>query len=320
MKLALIATVAFTLGMLPAQAAYPEKPITLVIPFPQGGSTGFTAKVLAEQLQKILKQPVTLLEKPGNFGITAIDEIRGKTDGYTLMVGSIITNSMTPIMHKEKFTFDYDREIVPISMLATFPSVFMTRLNNPANTVKELLENLKKTSGKMTIGIDFPGTYSEADFVTLAKTADLKVTVRLSNGALAILNNIVEGRIDVSMLNVATSTANKGKFKPLAVSSTRRLSNFPDVPTMAESGYPQIGTNNWQGLFAARGTPQDVIDALHKAVVQAMNTPEAKEAFTKVDAEAVTSASPAQLAQHMRDEMVKWERLRPEVMGLPIEP
>src|SRR5690242_5938366 len=111
----------------PAAADYPERPITLIIPFPPGGSTGYTATVLAEDLQDIVKQPVKVEPKTGHFGINAIQEIVGTTDGYTLMVGSIITNSMTPVMHRDKIAFDYDKEIVPVTKLASFPSVLMTQ-------------------------------------------------------------------------------------------------------------------------------------------------------------------------------------------------
>src|SRR3974390_258365 len=105
----------------PALAIYPEKPIRLVIPFPPGGSTGYTAKVLADELTKVLHQPVTVDPKPGNYGINAISELVGQSDGYTLMVGSVITNSMTPVMHKRDIKFDYDAEIVPVTRLADFP-------------------------------------------------------------------------------------------------------------------------------------------------------------------------------------------------------
>ena len=306
---AVLAIVALAAGILPA-AAYPDRPITLVIPFPPGGSTGYTAKLLAEQLSRALGQPVSVEAKTGNFGINAIKEIAGRTDGYTLMVGSIITNSMTP---------DYDREIIPITKLATFPSVLMVQPSNPANSVKEALAHLKSTSGKLRFGTDFPGTYVDVDFIMLGRAADLKVTIRSANGALAILNDLVEGRIDMAMLNVATASANTGKYKPLAVTSSARLPNFPGVATMTEAGFPGIGTSNWQGLFAARGTAPEIIQVMHKAAVGAMSTAPAREEIAKVNATVVTSESPEKLAAEIRDEMATWEKLAPDVMGLPAE-
>jgi tripartite-type tricarboxylate transporter receptor subunit TctC len=314
-----LAAFAFALGAFPAAAGgYPEKPITLIIPFPPGGSTGFTAKVLAEEMEKIVKQPVRVEPKTGNFGINALADIVGKTDGYTLMIGSIITNSMTPVMHRQKIGFDYDKEILPITKLAAFPSVLMTAPSMPADNVKDVLARLKGSSGRLRFGTDFPGTYVDVDFIMLGKAADLKVSIRSANGALAILNDLVEGKIDMAMLNVATATANQGKYKPLAVTGTRPLSNFPTVPTMAQAGFPQIGTSNWQGLFAAR-VPPDIIVALHKAAVEAMNSPRSKEEFAKINAEITTSEAPAKFAAEIKAERASWEKLVPEVMGLPAE-
>jgi tripartite-type tricarboxylate transporter receptor subunit TctC len=314
----LLAIVVLILGVPPA-AAYPDKPITLVIPFPPGGSTGYTAKVLAEQMAKALGQPVNVDAKTGNFGINAIKEIVGKTDGYTLMVGSIITNSMTPIMHRDKLGLDYDKEIIPVTKLATFPSVLMVQPSNPAASVKDALARLKSASGKLRFGTDFPGTYVDVDFIMLGRAADLKTSIRAANGALAILNDLVDGKIDMAMLNVATASANQGKYKPLAVTSTARLPNFPSVPTMAEAGFPNIGTGNWQGLFAARGTAAEIIQMLHRAAVDAMTATESRQEIAKVNAAVTTSESPDKLAAEIKNEMATWERLAPEVMALPQE-
>jgi tripartite-type tricarboxylate transporter receptor subunit TctC len=315
-----VAALALVLG-LPhgVTAAYPDKPITLIIPFPPGGSTGYTAKVLAEEMEKILKQPIKVETKTGDFGINAMREIVGKTDGYTLMVGSVITNSMTPVMHREKISFDYDKEIVPITKLASFASVLMAPPAMSADSVKDALARLKSTTGTLKFGTDFPGTYVDIDFIMLAKVADLKVSIRPANGALAILSDLVAGKIDMAMLNVATASANIGKYKPLAVTSARRLSNFPDVPTMAEAGYPNIGTSNWQGLFAARGTASDVIQNLHKAAVEAMNSATAKEEIAKVNADITTNETPEQLAAEIQAEMATWERMAAQVMALPAD-
>jgi tripartite-type tricarboxylate transporter receptor subunit TctC len=315
----LFALALVTASLIPAAADYPEKPITLVIPFPPGGSTGFTAKVLAEALETVVNQPVKVEPRTGNFGINAIQEIIGKTDGYTLMVGSIITNSMTPVMHRDKMSFDYDKEVVPITKLAAFPSVLMTQPANPANSVNEALARLKSTSGQLRFGTDFPGTYVDVDFIMLGKAADLKVSIRSANGAVAILNDLVDGKIDMAMLNVATAAANIGKYKPLAVTSAVRLSNFPDVPTMAEAGFRHIGTSNWQGLFAARGASPEIVRALHRAAVAAMSSAKASQQIAKVNAAVVTSETPEKLAVEISAERATWEKLAPEVMALPKE-
>lgn len=319
-KRCLLAIFLVMTAVFPANAKYPEKPIRLVIPFPPGGSTGYAAKVLASELQKILGQPITLDVKPGNFGINAIGELVGQSDGYTLMVGSVITNSMTPVMHRQDIKFDYDSEIMPITRLADFPSVVMVSPSATANTVKKFLTSLKKGSGKLTLGTDFIGTFVDVDTIMLAKTVGLKVSYHPNpNGANGVLADLIAGKSNIALLNVATATANVGKFKPLAVTGARRLPNFPDVPTMTEAGYAGIGTSNWQGLFVSRSAPAEVVQLLYDATVKAMNSPEAKAAFDKVNATVTISASPAKFAGEIKDEMATWQKLLPEVLALPSE-
>lgn len=304
----------------PTQGAnFPDAPVTLIIPFPQGGSTGYTAKVLADELQKIWRQSVSLEVKSGNFGINAIETIVGKSDGSRLMVGSIITNSMTPVMHPEKMSFSYDKEIIPISRLAEFPSVVMVRTDAPADDLKSYLAYLKQTSGKLIYGTDFVGTYVDVDAIQIGKIAGLRVAYHAVNGAAAILNALLEGKINFALLNVATASDNIGKYKALAVTATRRLANFPGVPTMDELGFSGIASVNWQGLFAARGVSPDVVQTLHAAVAKAMATPEAGEAFAKVNAGIAVSVSPAAFADEIKAEMVRWEKAKPEVLALPQE-
>ena len=300
-------------------ANYPDKPVRLVIAFPPGGSTGFTAKVLSDQLHKALGQPFVIDVKTGDFGINALRELVGRTDGYTLMVGSIITNSMTPVIRRSSLNFDYDREILPVTRLADFPGVVMAQSSVPAATVKDFLAHLKKTSGKLRFGTDFRGTFVDVDVVTLGRSADLKVAYRTADGANAILADLVDGKIDVAFLNVATASANLGKYKALAVTGPRRLANFPGVPTMAESGFAGIGTGNWQGLFVPRETPPEIVALLHKAAVAAMSSPESRQAFDQVNAAISTSASPETFAAEIAAEMRKWETIIPDVMALPQE-
>lgn len=175
-------------------------------------------------------------------------------------------------------------------------------------------------SNPLTLGTDFIGTFVDVDTIMLAKTAGLKVSYHPNpNGANGVLADLVAGKSNIAFLNVATATANAGKFKPLAVTGARRLPNFATVPTMTEAGYAGIGTSNWQGLFASRHAPADIVQLLHQAAVKAMNSPEAKTAFDKVNAAITTSETPAKFATEIKGEMVTWQQLLPEVLALPPE-
>jgi tripartite-type tricarboxylate transporter receptor subunit TctC len=195
----------------------------------------------------------------------------------------------------------------------------MVRTDAPADDLKSYLAYLKQTSGKLIYGTDFVGTYVDVDAIQIGKIASLQVAYHAVNGAAAILNALLDGKINFALLNVATASGNIGKYKALAVTATRRLANFPSVPTMDELGFSGIASVNWQGLFAARGVSPDLVQTLHAAVAKAMATPEAGEAFAKVNAGIAVSVSPAAFADEIKAEMVRWEKAKPEVLALPQE-
>jgi len=296
---------------------YPEGAVKLVLPFPLGGSTGYTATVLARELTAVLGQSVTVEPRTGNFGIAALQHLRDNSDGHTLLVGNLTSNSMTPVFHRDALGFDYLAQIAPISKIADFPSVVMTQLSAPAGTLAEFLSHLRSTTGTLVYGTDFLGAYVDVDAIALGKASSLRVAYHATDGAAGILADLLAGRTDLAFINVATATSNMGTFKPLAVYGEKRLPNFPDVPTMAEAGYPGIGTSNWQGLFASRRSPQAIIARLYDAVVSAMLTEASQEAFAAVNAAIATSESPTAFAEEISSEMARWERLKPEILALP---
>jgi tripartite-type tricarboxylate transporter receptor subunit TctC len=292
-------------------------PLTLTLPFPLGGSTGYTATFLAGALKQELGGDVRVEPRTGNFGINALQDLIAHPDGRTLLVGNLTSNSMTPVFHRDKLGFDYREEIAPVSKLADFPSVVMTQLSFPADTLAGVLAHLKRTSGTLVYGTDFLGAYVDVDAINLGRAAGLKVAYHATDGASSILADLLAGRTDLAFINVATATANIGKFKPLAVYGSRRLKNFPAVPTMTEAGFPAIGTGNWQGLFASRRASTDIIARMHRAAAAAMSTHAAREAFDSVNATIATSASPEAFGAEIQAEMAVWERMKPKIMSLP---
>jgi tripartite-type tricarboxylate transporter receptor subunit TctC len=291
----------------------------MIVPFPPGGSTGYTAGILADQLPRILGQSVGVETHTGNFGINALQELIGKTDGHTLMVGNIITNSMTPVVHRADMTFDYGKEIVPVTRLADFPMVVMVQVSAPADTLRDFLAHQMQNSGKLRFGTDFLGSPGAVDFLMLGRPVGLKVSYHATDGAIGILNDLIAGTIDIAMLNVGTASREIGKYKALAVTGSRRLANFPQVPTMTEAGYAGIGTGMWQGLFAPRGLSPDIVRLLHNAAVEAMSSDESKAALDRMNADIATSESPGKFAAEIAAEMTRWEKAIPELMALPGE-
>lgn len=303
-----------------AQAAgYPDRPVRVVVPLPPGGSTDFAARTVAEQMQKSLGTPFVVENKEGEAGIVALRELVG-ADPYTLMVGSVNTNSIVPALFAEKLGFDYDSAITPVSRLTEFPSLLVVKASVPANTVRDFLDYAKKTWGKVRNGTDWIGSYPDIDGVILGKAAGIEVVhVPKSGGADGLLAAVAAGEIDMLFLNARTAGRGigAGTIKAIAVAGPARLAGFPDVPTMGESGFEGIGTTHWQGLFAPAGTPAEIVRLLHRAVVQALQAEEVRAAFETVDVRVTPSASPEQFAAEIRAERARWDEVKGEI-GLSV--
>jgi tripartite-type tricarboxylate transporter receptor subunit TctC len=294
---------------------YPVRPVRVIVPFPPGGSTEFTALRLAEQLSDMLGQPFNVENRIGDFGIEAM-RVLIDSDPHTLMVGSVNTNSIAPVVFRKNMDFDYAARIRPISKLTEFPSVLVTRPSVPANTLGEFIEYGKRTWGKIRNGTDWIGSYPDIDGVILAGEADFEiVNVTEPDGADGLLAALIADDIDMVFLNARTSgtAAQAGKVKALAVTGSQRLSNFPQVPTMEESGFPGIGTNHWQGIFTSAQTPEEIVHLLHGAVVKAMSGKEIMAKFANVGARVATSGSPEQFTAEIDAEMEQWKKVTAEI-------
>lgn len=289
---------------------------TLIVPFPPGGSTDFTARLLADALQSASGKPVAVETVTGNLGIDALRRLKNADPERTFLVGNVNTNSLMPVVHREQMDFSYDGAVLPVSRLAEFPSVLITRRDFPADSLAAFLSRLKADAGRMSYSTDFLGTYVDVDAIVLGRAVGLDVVYRVTNGALGILADVEAGRIDLALLNVATASANRDKVKPLAVTAPARLRGFPELPTMAEAGFSGVGTSNWQGLFASAKAPKAVVAELHKAALAAMHTPQVTASIESVDARVATSASPDSFATEIRQEMRNWEEMLPAIKAL----
>lgn len=292
------------------------RPIDLVVPFPKGGSSYFLADVLAQAMYREFDWPVRLEVKSGDYGIAGLSALEGPANGRTMYLGSIITNSMTPIFHREQIPFDYDRVVEPLTKLALFPSIFMVNSACKANSVEEFLGELKRRTGTLVYGTDFLGTTADIVAIELAKTAGLKLAYRATSGALSILAELMKNRIDATWLNAVTATHNRGKYKALAVIGAHRLADFPGVPTLAEAGYPGIGAPFWQGLFITRGTSPQIVTELYAAAARAMHSARARAALSQVDATVDVSASPQAFAAEISRERATWSAMKSELLSL----
>jgi tripartite-type tricarboxylate transporter receptor subunit TctC len=302
-----------------AQDKYPSKPVKIIVPYGPGGATDIVARILADQLGKNLGQSFFVENKPGAFGLIAIEDMaRSPADGYTLMIGNVSTNAITPIIYAQKFKIDYARDVAPVTNVVDIPAFLVaTTRNFDVKSVPELIAYAKKNPGQVRYGTVGPGSYPHYDMAYFAKRAGELDMVALPNkaGASGVINDMLNGSTQVAFLNVASTAPQikAGAMRALAVVNHARLPDYPDVPTMQELGFAGVGTIAWQGLFAPGATPKPVLQAVYDATVEAMKTPAMSEAFRKQGFIDDPSKSLDDARKWINGEMDTWRKITGEV-------
>jgi tripartite-type tricarboxylate transporter receptor subunit TctC len=321
LSLIMASVVCLAVGGLVAQAQdkYPSKPVRVIVPYAPGGATDIVARIVGEQMRALLGQNFVVENKPGAFGILAIEEMaRSRPDGYVLQVGNVTTNAISPVIVPDKFKINYDRDVAPVTNLIDVPAfLVVTTTNFNVKDVKELVDYAKKNPGKLRYGTVGAGSYPHYDMAYFAKRAgDLDmIAIHNKAGASGVINDMITGDTQATFLNVASSAAQirAGKLKPIAVVNHTRLAAYPDVPTMAEVGYPGVGTIAWNAMFAPAATPRPVLEALHKAAGEAMAAPAAKEQLTRQNFNIVPSKSVDEAKTWLAGEIATWKKITSEV-------
>ena len=312
----LLAILCLTLGGGPAvaQGAYPNKMIRVLIPYAPGGLTDVVARYYGDYLRKTLGQNVLVENKPGASGIIAIEEMaRAKPDGYTIMVGNISTNCLTPVLLAKRMRIDYDRDVQIIARLADTPVFFMATTSNfPPKTFAEFIDYAKAHPDDVRYASAGVGAYQHVNTEILAKHAGgLKlVHIPFKDGGAGILKDIAGGDTHVSWFNVSNSVGmiKAGKVRPLAVAADARLPAWPDVPTLTELGFAGFHPSQWSAAFAPAGVPREIIDKLHHAFTEAAKTPELQAIFEKGGMTAPIDKSVDDARAWLRKEMETWRR------------
>ena len=315
--LAMVSAACIALGGASAQAQdkYPTKPVKILVPYAPGGATDIVARIIGEQLRIILGQSFVVENKPGAFGILAVEEMsRAKPDGYTFLIGNVSTNAITPLIFTKKMSIDYLKSVTAVTRLVDIPEfILVTTKGFSAKSVPELIDNAKKNPGKVRYGTVGAGSYPHFDMAYFAKKAgDLDmIAIHNKAGASGVINDMLSGDTQVSFLNVASSApmVKAGELKPLALVNDKRLPEYPDVPTMQEIGFPGVGTLAWQAMFAPAGTPKPILETVHKAVLQAMQAPSVVEAFNKQNFRIVPNPTVDDAKAWLADEMKNWKTI-----------
>ena len=318
--LLLVSALCVVIGAHPAAAQdkYPAKPIKVLVPYAPGGAVDIVARIVTEQMRQTLGQPFVIENKPGAFGILAIEEMaRARPDGYTLMFGNNNSNVITPVLYGKKFTIDYERDVVPVARVADVPAfVVATSQNFPPKSFGEFLAYAKQNTGKVRYGSVGVGSFPQFDMEILARRAGLEL-IHIPNkaGASGMLNDLVSGDTQVGFLNLATAgpMVRAGQLRPLAMVTEKRLPEYPDLPTLTELGYPGIGTLQWLAIFAPSGVSKEVIATLHKAAADAAAAPGVVDKLKVQMMRAVPTSSPEDAKAWLAGEMTLWRKIVDEV-------
>lgn len=291
-----------------AGTAWPQKAVTMVVPFPAGGSSDTIARVLAQPLNDKLGQPFVIDNRPGATGaIGATFVKRAPADGYTLLVASIGVYAVNPFLQKN-LAYDPAKDFDLLTVAVRAPNVLVANPNFPAKNLAELVAHMKKNPGKVSFATSGAGS---SDHLTAAlfwqKSGTDGLHVPYKGGAPAI-SDLIAGQVDTSFqnLNAVIQHIRTGKLRALAITSDKRSALLPDVPTMAEAGIKDVEVYSWQAVAAPKGLPADVKSRLHGALVGALKEPGMQKKLGEQGFEIVAN-TPEQFVQFENEELKRWK-------------
>jgi tripartite-type tricarboxylate transporter receptor subunit TctC len=292
------------------QAWPAAKPITLVVPFPPGGSTDTVARAIGPKMQERLGQTVITDNKPGATGTIAAGQVkRAPADGYTLFVTSLGPLVIAPHLMKG-LPYDPLTDFDPVTVAVQAPNVLAVPAASPYKTVADVLADLKKNPGKISFASSGNGS---SDHLTAAlfwqQTGTSGVHVPYKGGGPA-MQDLLGGQVDISFqnINAVVPHVKSGKLRALAVTSRQRAPALPDVPTLAEAGINGVDVYSWQAVLAPKGLPADVKAKVHGAVVAALNDPAVKKQFGDLGFETVAN-TPEQFSAFQQQEYARWKKV-----------
>jgi len=287
-------------------ATYPNQSIRMIVPYPPGGPTDITARVVAAEMMKTLGQNVVIDNRPGASGMIGSEMVtKSAPDGYTLLANAsihVINPSVYPDMR-----FDAIKDFTPITQLAQVPLVLVVPANSPIKSVKDLVEFAKANPGKVNFGSAGSASAQHLAGESFKIAAGIQMQHIPYKGSAPALTDLAGGQLQLMFDSMpsATPMINSGKLRAIAVTTATRAKARPDLPTIAESGFPGFDISTWYAYWAPKGTPADVVEKLSAAAAQALKNPEVIAKYEAMGAEPVGS-TPAQFATYVESEAKKW--------------
>jgi tripartite-type tricarboxylate transporter receptor subunit TctC len=306
------AALALLVTAAPASQAqdFPSRPIRMVIAFPAGGPTDFVGRLIADKLKDLLPQPVLIENKPGANGAIGADSVaKAAPDGHTLFLSTVGAIAILPNMRTD-MPYDVLRDFAPITLVVRNTTTLVVRSDSPINTVKDFVAMAKAKNGDLPFASTGVGSTTHLANEMFATAAGFKYIHVPYRGAAPALTDLLGGQVQALFADVPVlmPQIKGGKIKPLGVASARRNPMLPDVPTLAEIGYPDTASDNWYGLLAPAKTPPAIIAKLHAAFTAAINDPVVKQKLIESGAIPVANTS-AQFGDVLKDEIARLGRV-----------
>lgn len=289
--------------------SYPERPIKLLVGFAPGGPADALARIAAQILSEGLHQPVIVENRPGAGGsIAAAAAAAAPPDGYTLFENAT-SDVINPLINKQA-QYSIERSFAPIGFIAGAPNVLVVHPSIPATSVRELVQYARAHPGTLAYGSAGIGTISHLAGALMASSARVQLVHVPYKGTASAQTDLLGGRLQLMFDSMASALANAkaGKVKALAVTSPERWRSVPELPTMAESGFPGFNMTAWFGLLAPAGTPAPIVSRIAEVLAKGIETPEARKRMADLGAEPGHMSS-AQFAQYIRAEDARWRKI-----------
>ncbi len=289
--------------------AWPSRPITLIVPFPAGGTTDVLARALGERLQQSLGQPVVIESKPGAGATIGADFVaKAKPDGYTLLVGAV-HHTIASSVYK-KLPYDFQKDFAPLTTIAMVPNVLVVNATTPAKNVNELVALLKADPAKANYGSNGNGTAQHLIGTQFQNNTGAKLMHIAYKGSGPLATDLLGGQILLSFDTITPVLPHikAGKLRPLAVTTATRSPALPDVPTLDEAGLKGFNIGTWFGVLAPVATPKDIQARLSSEMVKIIKSPEFRQRMADIGADPIGD-SPEQMAQTIKAETEKFGKL-----------
>jgi len=305
---------ALAFSALPAAAQnadqYPSRPVKIIVPYGPGGATDIIARHLANRLSETLGQGFIVENRPGASGNIALDAAaKAAPDGYTLFVGNVSTNTINESLFGSVMQTRPSRDLIGVTKLVEIPHVVAVSTAFPAKTIAEAIELARKNPGKFNYASAGLGSYPHLDMLKLLKATGTDMThVPYKGGAGQMVPSLMTNETQLAFINLSSTIEQirAGKMKAIATTAPSRVPELPDVATMAEQGFPGIGTNAWQGLFAPAATPKPIVDKLFNATVAVLSRLEMKERLAHQMLTVMLSKSPQDFNELVQKETREW--------------